>query len=407
MSYDSLEKLYYKDPEHYQEIYRERFQSDAAAHLDIKIGNNLAFYVETTQALHTIISIVETENKLQALQRRLPGVALKQFSLRCLIDEIVVTNDIEGVSSTRRDISAILDDAEKSDRKKRFHGLVQKYLLLNDSSSKPIPLSTCQDIRNIYDDLVSEEIKEDDPDNLPDGKFFRHEIVYVHSGTQKIIHTGLYPEPAIEDAMEKALAFLNNESIHSLIRISIFHYLFGYIHPFYDGNGRTSRFISSYLLSQKVDSLLGYRLSATIKENTAEYYKVFQTCNHPRNLGDLTPFLLFFLGIIQTACNQLYDALSRRAYDLNNYAKLLHSISSIDQNPTLSQLGYYLLQAELFSEDGISLLELLDEMGLSRTTLHDKLKTFHSMNLLIEQKRGTRKFYKLDITALEQLSMPS
>lgn len=403
MSYDSLGKLYYKDFEHYHDIYTARFQDPDAVHLDIKIGENYAFYLETSEVLHKIISIREMEKQLVILRKSLPGVALRQFSLRCLIDEIVVTNDIEGVSSTRRDISDILDNAEKSDRKKRFRGLVQKYLLLNDSSN-PASLSTCQDIRNIYDELVSEEIREDDPDNLPDGKIFRHEIVYVYSDTQKIIHTGLYPETMIEDTMEKSLDFLNDETIHPIVRISIFHYLFGYIHPFYDGNGRTSRFISSYLISQKIDPLLGYRLSATIKENTAGYYKAFKTCNDPRNLGDLTPFLLFFLNIIQTASNQLFDALSRRSFDLYRYSKMLNAIPLVKQNQILYQLGHYLLQAELFSEDGISLQELLKEMDVSRVTLHSKLETFNSMHLLVEQKRGRRKFYKLDIKTLEQFS---
>lgn len=405
MNYESLDKLYYKDPEHYQDIYKERFQNSATKHLDFKIGDNVAFYTETAEVLNIIISILKMEIKLQQLRNELPGIALKQFSLRCLIDEIVVTNDIEGVSSTRRDISDILDGEEKNVQKKRFHGLVQKYLLLNDASSKPIQLASCQDIRNIYDELVSKEIKEDDPNNLPDGRFFRHEIVYVHSATQKIIHTGLYPESTIESAMEKALAFLNDQNILSLIRISIFHYLFGYIHPFYDGNGRTSRFISSYLLSQEVDPLLGYRLSATIKEDTARYYRVFKTCNHPHNLGDLTPFLLFFLGIIQKASNQLYEALQRRAHDLEYYSKLLYATPSINSNQTFIDLGYYLLQAELFSEEGISLQELLHEMSLSRTTLHSKLEKFNSMNLLVEQKRGKQKFYKLNLKVLEQLSV--
>lgn len=90
--------------------------------------------------------------------------------------------------------------------------------------------------------------------------------------------------------MEKALQFLHTDSCDYLLRIAVFHYLFGYIHPFYDGNGRTSRFISSYLLSQKLNSSIGYRLSYTIKEHLPQYHEAFKICNHYNNKGDLTPF---------------------------------------------------------------------------------------------------------------------
>ena len=80
-----------------------------------------------------------------------------------------------------------------------------------------------------------------------------------------------------------------------MIRIAIFHYLFGYIHPFYDGNGRTSRFINSYLLSKKLQFLVSYKLSYTIKENMNSYYKSFKETNDEKNKGNLSFFVISFL----------------------------------------------------------------------------------------------------------------
>mgnify|MGYP006876724331 FL=1 len=58
----------------------------------------------------------------------------------------------------------------------RLYGLVQKYNLLKNSEK--ISIHNCSDIRNIYNELVSEEIKNNDPLNLPDGIFFSKKICF-------------------------------------------------------------------------------------------------------------------------------------------------------------------------------------------------------------------------------------
>ena len=41
--YESLDKIYYKDQQEYQKIYKERFRSLQTRHLDFQIGNSSAF----------------------------------------------------------------------------------------------------------------------------------------------------------------------------------------------------------------------------------------------------------------------------------------------------------------------------------------------------------------------------
>ncbi|EKC52875.1 hypothetical protein LEA_16663, partial [human gut metagenome] len=65
----------------------------------------------------------------------------------------------------------ILSDLSTKDRKKRFVGLVKKYVTL--SQNEEIPLRTGRDIRKIYDDIFYDEISATDPSNLPDGTVFR------------------------------------------------------------------------------------------------------------------------------------------------------------------------------------------------------------------------------------------
>ena len=65
-----------------------------------------------------------------------------------------------------------------------------------------------------------------------------------------------------------------------------------------------------------------------------------------------------------------------------------------------SRLYYYLLQASLFSEIGISTGELLQYLNVSRPTLQKRLKNIDESNLLITEKRDLNKFYQLNLNTL-------
>ena len=89
--------------------------------------------------------------------------------------------------------------------------------------------------------------------------------------------------------MNRALSILSDAELPVLVRVSVFHFMFAYIHPFYDGNGRTNRFISSYALSHSFNPIVEYRLSYSVKERIDKYCKGFSVCEHPLSRGDLTP----------------------------------------------------------------------------------------------------------------------
>ena len=399
MSNISLNKLFYVDREEQKKEYEKRFNSKETIKLNLKIGDNQAFFCQTAEIYKLIVSIERTDKKVNKLYSKLPLIAIKQFENRCLIDEIVLTNNIEGIHSTRKEIDEILNDLSKKNKRKRFWGLVNKYkLLVNDDT---ITMVDCHDIRKIYDDIFLVEIKEEDSSNLPDGEIFRKDVVNVVSETQKVIHNGLYPESKIIEYMGKALEILNDDSIDVLIRTAIFHYLFGYIHPFYDGNGRTSRFISSYMLSHELNPLIAYRISFTIKENLNKYYDSFKICNHLSNMGELTPFIEMFLQIVDESEKQLYSALAKRVAQLNHYLKIISG--KFGENDDLKNLYSLLVQASLFSDNGISLKELEEYMKMSYNTLSKILKSVPNEWLLKYQKPNHQVFYSLNLKEFDKM----
>lgn len=397
MPYQLLSSIFYSNQKNYEEVYRNRTSSEYTHHIDFYIGEFPAFYTITPKIHQTILDIQKLDKKVLLLRKSLPPIAIQQFTTRCLIDEVALSNNIEGVHSTRKEILSAL---EKEDKRARFHGIVQKYLALNDTGN--IKVATCQDVRNIYDEIVLDEVVNNDPTNMPDGKIFRKNSVSVASAAQKEIHRGVMPEEKIISSMEQALTYLNNENEELLYRTAVFHYLLGYIHPFYDGNGRLNRFISSYMISKELDPLLGYRLSYTIKANINDYYKAFKICNDKLNRGDLTPFIETFLDFVKESAALLVEALQKRIDRLIWYKKHINILPN-SNSQTFYNLYYLLVQAALFSENGISTAALLAQLDISRSTLLKRLKVVDEMHLLICNREKKEKVYSMDLNAFDNL----
>ncbi len=394
MNYELLSSLYYKSKNEYEQEYNNRFNSIASKRLNISIEENQCFYILTGEVVNKLYNIMVLNQKLDKLTSEIPGIALQQYIKKCLIDEIVLTNEIEGVVSTRKDINEILENVE--DKNKRLTGLVNKYL--NLCSEENIDIITCNDVRNIYNDLLWEEISEDDKLNLPDGVYFRKEGVDVLSPLKKVIHKGVMPEEKINLMMTQALNILNDRDIIPILRVAIFHYIFGYIHPFYDGNGRTSRFISSYLLSKELNTLTGFGLSYAIKENISQYYKGFKTVNEKKNKGDLTPFIISFLDILSKELESLNNSVVKRINIINRYSKVIEVMEKKDKQK--QNIIYVIFQETLFGEAGIDVSSLVEFTETSKYKVTQVLKEYDDM--LIKNKIGRKKYYSFDLDAVDE-----
>ena len=401
MSYKELKSLYYGSNEDYANEYLKRFNSEETVKLNFYIGDKQLFFLEYAEVMKIAFYISKLDKEIASLCGRLPGVAIDQYSKKCLIDEIVITNKIEGVHSSRKEIGEALDILESQSKTKgkhqRFVSLVNKYLKL--INQEDISLETCQDIKNIYDEIFLDEVLLENPDNKPDGALFRKEAVAIHSETDKVIHTGVTPESKIIELTTRALEFLQDNSVEELFRVCIFHYLIEYIHPFYDGNGRLGRFILSYGISKTLTPLISFRISETIKEHIKKYYRAFKTCNDQRNLGDVTPFLLMQLDMIFMAMEELKKSLLEK---LATWDKYEEAIRKRCNDSELLKLYSYLIQAALFSEQGISMIELQQNMKLSQYKIKKIMDKIQNDMIDIKTKKKF-KFYSISLERLNAI----
>ncbi|WP_270433273.1 Fic family protein [Holdemanella biformis] len=395
MEYELLSKIFYKKPTEYESIYDARFNSEASIKLPIKIHENVGFIFNTNEITKLLVKIYKTINKINLLRTHLPNIAINSYIIKSLKDEIALTNEIEGVRSTRKEIEDAIDSI-KNDKSARFKGLVDKYFKL--ISNEIIPLNNCEDIRTIYDALVLPEIEKE---NLPDGILFRKEPVQVVSATQKEKHRGIMPESKIIESLDLCLDFLKNDDIDSLIKISAFHYLFGYIHPFYDGNGRTSRFISSYLIKNELDILLALKLSYTVKNNINKYYKAFDVCNDRKNKGDITFFVVTFLELLSQASNDLYTKIADLNDQLNYYNNIINTlVNEKVLNDKQAKCIFILCQNRLFDDTYMNMNTLTELLEKSDTTTRKILKSLESKNLLVKSRNKNQYLYSANLDSL-------
>lgn len=396
MGYDALTKLFYKSPADYEQIYRHRFQNEAALHFQFEIHKNPAFLVMNLELLQEIEQIYRCDKQLTWISGHLPRIAKQQYTTWAVIEEIKLTNEIEGVRSTREEIQLLVEGGLPFKHKERLWGFVQQYRSLMNQQS--IDLSSCEAVRRLYDSLCLYAVTDEDPCNQPDGTLFRKDAVSILSETQKELHQGLFPERAIIDAMTCALAILNDPDLPVLVRIPVFHYLFAYIHPFYDGNGRMDRFISSYFLAWNFNPLLGYNLSFAIKKELPTYYKLFKETNDPRGRGDLTPFTIGFLRLIRHCAEDLNRSLLKRLDKLTFYREKLLRLYANDNR---FHVLHILLLNTLFGYRGLRAKELANAAELSESTVRSLLRELSAQTNLIARTTDARHhLYALNLEAL-------
>lgn len=400
MEYKLLSSLFYQGKEVYEETYRKRIESESTYHFNLKINKYNGFVVINHEILQNIEQVMRLDKRLFLQMNLVPPIALTQYTRRCLVDEIKMTNEIEGVNSSRREINEILNAKKEKNEHKRFYGLVKKYeMLLRDEKIK---LSSCQDIRDLYNEFALKDVVEENIANEPDGEIFRKDGVSVLGSNDRVIHEGLYPERKIIESMSESLNVLNDDSYDFLIRIAVFHYMFGYIHPFYDGNGRTSRFISSYLLSQRLEFLVACRLSCTIKENVQTYYKAFKIVNDEKNRGDLTSFVIVFLEILVKSIESLCESLEERKNKLEYYRRVAEKVSEGDEK--LFSVIFVLIQNTLFGDEGIGVEEIYQilKTNVGKSKIRDYISILRNKGILLVKKDGRKDLFDVDTEKLAE-----
>ena len=119
-------------------------------------------------------------------------------------------------------------------------------------------------------------------------------------GEEGVVHVAP-PYDRVPRLMGDLFDWLSSTDIHPLIKSSIFHYEFEFIHPFEDGNGRIGRLWQSLILYDWKPIFSAVPIESVIKESQQGYYNALEAAG---SAGESTPFVAFMLQAILRSCEE-------------------------------------------------------------------------------------------------------
>ncbi len=247
-------------------------------------------YKITKQSISLIADISQLLGKLEGLISVIPTPKLRKQNK---IKTIYGTLSIEGNTLSIEQITAIVENKKVIGPKRDILEVNNAIKAYEDLAKyNPDSLGSLCKAHNIFmQDLVSNAGK------------IRSTNVGILRGS-KVSH--IAPQPKMLPKLLKNLFnyLKNNDNDHPLIKSSVFHYEFEFIHPFVDGNGRLGRFWQTLILS-KYNSVFQYiPIESIIKENQQAYYLALEQSDKQ---GESTRFIEFMLGIIYNSLNKYYS----------------------------------------------------------------------------------------------------
>lgn len=390
VNYVTLSRKFLQTESEGNELYQKRLTDENTCLLRLDPDAEPFFVCINNEIACLVERIWKVNSRLQQLIEKIPARSILLQS--ALYREIELSNEIEGIHSSRK---MLKEAAQKSSG--RFFGQISQYGKILQDATPEFPCAIAE-IREYYDELLYKEIQMDNPDNLPDGKMFRKDPVFISDGF-KNRHTGVTPEDKIESMLQSSLNWMRHHTVPDLVAIAVFHYIFGYIHPFYDGNGRLNRFLTTVFLANDLGPSASLLLSTALSRHRSDYYKAFEVCEDPLNHNELTYFVLFFLNCLSEAVEDEFQILDEK---WDEFTKFSESLKKMDLKSRDSQILQLLGESELFGEDGLIKEELAEKLGCSVSTVRNLVKEHKSR--IFTTKEGRYNLYRLDRRFLKEMT---
>jgi Fic family protein len=230
---------------------------------------------------------------------------------------------------------------------------------------------------------LMEGIMEKDLGSFRDGGVFvghktQTEIVVKHNPP---FHT----RDEITSALKERYSWLQEEkNIPPLLKAGLLHHQFAYIHPFFDGNGRLARILTSYYLIKE-----GYEVTKFFVLD--DFYDVdrrmYSDKLHTADNGDETEWLEYFLDGI---ANSLQAALAR-----------IHELKQTNLDEITGEKRVLVTRREeevlqmVINKKAVKMSDIQDSLEVTRQQAHALLASLVKKGLLKKYGSTKTSYYQL------------
>jgi len=334
-------------------------------------GNNIVF-IENHGAINqrTVKLLLQSQDRY--------------YGIKAVEDEIIATSAIESIDFSRDSVRKILKGmAPNDEQENRISGIKRGFDFIADTTNK----ITEENIYKLYMMTVGDFLIGDE--KLAEGKFYRHDTVYVVS--DRVEHSGLNFEK-VPEFMKALVAFANAEDgINDLIKAAVIHFYIAFVHPYFDGNGRIARLVHLWFLIQKgYQSALFIPFSSQIEKSRKEYYDAFTAIEENKKFSgkiDVTPFILYFIKNVYNKINEGITAVE--TFSIYNDAVKDGKITEKETNLWKFVLSFY-------GKTEFSTKQLEKDFGdAAYATIRGFVLKFEDLGLLSSVKYGSRVKYKI------------
>lgn len=192
--------------------------------------------------------------------------------------------------------------------------------------------------------------------------------------------------PKLVDSFLRWIHAQHTSHLHPVLLAGLIHYLFVSIHPFSDGNGRTTRLLTSYYLKiWNYDFRESLSLDSYYLQYRAEYYEALSRGKtfDERMTADLTPFLEFFTkGFLEVAKH------------LSQYVKLGEIVDKNKKPIRLDSDALALLDF-VYQFGSMTIEEAIEILSVSRRTTQRRLMELVEKKIFTTKGQGPATRYVL------------
>lgn len=319
-----------------------------------------------------------------------PQSGVAAFGLQAMEDEIHNTLKIENIDSSRDSIRRILCGyAPITEDENRILGMKKGLEFISNRSNR----INEDNLHELYQLTVGDFL---DSDNLllPNA-YYRHDHVYVIGG--KDVHEGLSFEK-LPTYMNEFVAFIQEETaMDDLVKAALIHFYFAYLHPYFDGNGRTARLLHLwYLVQRGYSSAMFVPFSSYINDTRSGYYKAYQLVEANAAISgmiDVTPFLTYFI-------ENIYNRLETATPQASVLAAFADALAEGQVTEKEKALWNFVLTAYGMNEFSTKQLER-DFGNAAYGTIRNFVIKFEERGLLQKQKYSNRPRYSVAATKVD------